>query len=239
MSGPSASACWHACERVRQGEFEPSHNGRHGSQSWVVPVHCATSLVLFAGGRGSRLGGTRKALVSVGGRTILERTLEALGPLATSGWRWSRTRACPRWTVWSWSSTRNRIAGPLPALAHGLRLATGDVCLLVASDMPFVSREAFAYLLRLQASTGARAVVPFVDGFIESMHSVVARLAMIEAIERAQASGERRLFKVLEMLQPRLVNAEELRAIDPELLTLFNVNTPEDLAQAEAQARLA
>jgi molybdenum cofactor guanylyltransferase len=194
---------------------------------------------VFAGGRGSRLGGVRKALASVGGRTILERTLEALGPLADEWLALVQDAGLPTMDGVVLVVDPQPYAGPLPALGHGLRVATGDVCLLVASDMPFVSREAFAYLLRLQTSTGARAVVPFVDGFIESMHSVVARLAMIEAIERAQASGERRLFKVLEMLQPRLVHAEELRAVDPDLLTLFNVNTPEDLARAETLARLA
>ena len=197
----------------------------------------ATSLILLAGGRGSRLGGTRKALVSIGGRTILERSLAALGPLADERLALVEDAA-------DWPPTNGLelvvdprpYAGPLPALAHGLRVATGDVCMLLASDMPFVSREVFAYLLRLQASTGGKAVVPFVDGFIESMHSVVTRLALIEAIDRAEASGERRLFKVLEMLQPRMVDAEELRAIDPELRTLFNINTPEDLAEAERLA---
>jgi molybdenum cofactor guanylyltransferase len=194
---------------------------------------------VFAGGRGSRLGGTRKALLSVGGRTILERTLEALGPLADERLALVQDERFPAIDDLKLVVDPQPYAGPLPALAHGLRAATGEVCLLVASDMPFISREAFAYLLRLQASTGASAVVPLVEGFIESMHSVVARLATIEAIDRAQASGERRLFKVLELLQPRLVSSEELRAIDPELRTLFNVNTPGDLTQAEALAGLA
>jgi molybdopterin-guanine dinucleotide biosynthesis protein A len=39
-------------------------------------------LLIFAGGRASRFGGVRKALLSVGGQTILERVLAALRPLA-------------------------------------------------------------------------------------------------------------------------------------------------------------
>jgi molybdopterin-guanine dinucleotide biosynthesis protein A len=191
---------------------------------------------VFAGGRGSRLGGTRKALLSVGGRTILERTLDALGPLADEWLALVQEDGLPAIDGLRLVVDPEPYAGPLPALARGLRVASGEVCLLVASDMPFVSREVFSHLRRLQASSGVEAVVPFVDGFIESMHAVVARLAMIEAIDRAQASGERRLFKVLEALQPRLVSAEELRAIDPELRTLFNINTPEDLAEAERLA---
>jgi hypothetical protein len=39
---------------------------------------------------------------------------------------------------------------------------------------------------------------------------------------------------VLERLDPRTVDEAELRAVDPELHTLFNVNTPEDQAARRA-----
>jgi GTP:adenosylcobinamide-phosphate guanylyltransferase len=38
---------------------------------------------------------------------------------------------------------------------------------------------------------------------------------------------------VLEPLDPRILDAEALRKINPDLLTLFNVNTPQDVARAE------
>ncbi len=193
--------------------------------------------MIFAGGRATRLGGARKALLPVGGRSIIERLLDAIGPLAdehlalvddpsalpplTAAGRVVRVIADPA-----------PHAGPLPALAHGLREATGDVALLVAADMPFVSRDAFAHLLRLQRETKAAVVVPFVDGYIESMHAVVDRARCLVAADRGREAGERRVFRVLETLDPRLVDEAELRVVDPDLLTLFNVNTPEDLDRA-------
>src|SRR6185503_11298503 len=39
------------------------------------------SALIFAGGRASRLGGVNKALLEVGGSTIVARLLAALGPL--------------------------------------------------------------------------------------------------------------------------------------------------------------
>ncbi len=124
-------------------------------------------------------------------------------------------------------------AGVLPAMLHGLRSASGAVCMLVAGDMPFVNRAAFEYLLRLQQEEGARVVVPRVDGFLQPMHCVVQRQVALAAIDAALRTGEQRLFRVLEALDPRIVDEAELRQADPELLTLFNVNTPEDLATAE------
>jgi molybdopterin-guanine dinucleotide biosynthesis protein A len=55
----------------------------------------------------------------------------------------------------------------------------------------------------------------------------------MDAIETALGRGEQRLFRVLESLGPRIVEAAELREADPELRTLFNVNTAEDVARAE------
>ena len=107
--------------------------------------------------------------------------------------------------------------------------------MIVAGDMPFVSRAAFEFLLRQQAQV----VVPFVDGHIESMHAVVARQPVLEALLAAQEAGEQRLFKVFQTLEPRLVSADELRTLDPTLLTLFNVNSPADLARAEAISQSA
>lgn len=192
------------------------------------------SLLIFAGGRGSRLGGVRKATLRVGGQTLLERVFAALGPLADECLALVHDDdEWPSIEGLTLVADPEPYAGPLVALAHGLRAASGAVCLLVASDMPFVSRDAFAYLLRLQLAEDRQAVVPFVDGHIESMHAVVQRDVLLEAISRAQAIGEHRLFKVLESLDARLVTAAELQTVDPGLRTLFNVNTPADLAQAE------
>ncbi|HTD79412.1 MAG TPA: NTP transferase domain-containing protein, partial [Chloroflexota bacterium] len=41
----------------------------------------STAALIFAGGRATRLGGVNKALLEVGGATIVDRILAALGPL--------------------------------------------------------------------------------------------------------------------------------------------------------------
>jgi molybdopterin-guanine dinucleotide biosynthesis protein A len=191
------------------------------------------SLLIMAGGRGTRLGGARKALVTVGGRTILERILDQLGPLADERLALVQDAGLPEVEGLRVVVDERPYAGPLPAMAHGLPVASGDVCLLVAGDMPFVSHAAFAYLLQLQADEAAAVVVPYIDGHIESMHAVFRRRDLLDALETAQREGEQRLFKVFEWLKPRLVEEAELRGLDPDLRSLFNVNSPEELALAE------
>jgi molybdenum cofactor guanylyltransferase len=192
----------------------------------------AVTLLVLAGGRGSRLGGVRKPLVEVGGRPMLRRVLDELGPLAAE----QMVLADQPLVV---DGARVLVdaevhAGVLPALEHGLSQASGEVCLIVAGDMPFVSGRAFAYLLELLDDLDE--VVPRVDGILQPMHAVIRREPLLEAIRAAQASGEARLFRVLETLKRREVSEAELRRIDPDLRTLFNVNTPEDLAAATRPA---
>ena len=194
------------------------------------------SLLIMAGGRGSRLGGVRKPLVQVGGRTILQRILDQLGPLADERLALVHDEELEAPDGLRMVVDVREYAGPLPAAAHALTSVNGDLCILVAGDMPFVSREVFRYMLQLQAREAARVVVPLVDGHIESMHAVFRRQDLSDALKTAQREGEQRLFKVFESLDPRIVEEAELRSFDPELHTLFNVNSPEDLALAEELA---
>ena len=199
-------------------------------------IESSRSLLILAGGRATRLGGVRKTLLRVGGKPILERIIDQLGPLASERLALVHDPEVAAVPGLQLIVDPEEYAGPMPALAHGLPHATGDTCLLVAGDMPFVSHAAFSYMLRLQQALDAAVVVPFVDGHIESMHAVFKRVQLLEAILTAQQSGEQRLFKVFESLDARLVEEAELRSIDPDLLTLFNVNSPDELARAEAIA---
>jgi molybdopterin-guanine dinucleotide biosynthesis protein A len=192
-----------------------------------------TSLLIMAGGRATRLGGVRKTMVHVGGRPILARILEQLGPLADERLALVHDADVPGLEGLRLLVDAQEYAGPLPAAAHGLAAATGDVVLLVAGDMPFAATAVFRYMLRLQQQHNVAVVVPYIDGHIESMHAVLRRGDLLDAVIKAQRDGEQRLFKVFESLGPRLIEEVELRAIDPDLNTLFNVNSAEDLARAE------
>ena len=194
---------------------------------------CRRSLLIVAGGRATRLGGARKALIEIGGRSILARVLDALGPLADESLALVQDSGTPAFAGLTVLVDPAPHAGVLPALLHGLQNASGDACMIVAGDMPFVQRSAFAYLLQVQREERASVVIPRVGGFLQPMHCVVDRRVAQEAIAAALASGEQRLFRVLEPLTPRVVKETELRQVDPELLTIFNVNDPDDVAMAE------
>lgn len=177
-----------------------------------------------------------KALLDVGGKPIIARVLHALGPLARE--RVLLTNDATLHTLEDVRLVYDALphAGVLPALASGLAEASGDVCLAVACDMPFVSRRLFEQLLDLQSSTGADVVIPRMLGLLEPMHAVYRTRTVRHAIEKALERGERRMVSYFQDVQVRQVDELEWRSSDPRGLAFFNVNTPEDLAEARRVA---
>lgn len=102
-----------------------------------------TPAVVLAGGTSARLGGVDKTRLQLDGVALLDRVLGALdGPVVVVG----EPRATAREVVF----TREVPAGggPLAALAAGLALVPDGPVLLLAADLPFLTPEAVAVLVR-------------------------------------------------------------------------------------------
>jgi molybdopterin-guanine dinucleotide biosynthesis protein A len=196
------------------------------------------SLIVFAGGRATRLGGVNKALLAVGGRTIIQRILDEVGPLADERLILTNDAALSGLSGVRLIHDPEPHAGVLTALANGLANATGDLCLTVACDMPFVSRSIFEYLLRLQEEDDADVVIPHGGETLEPMHAVYRHAQVEAAIRAALARGERRMISYFAAVRVREVPSSELKALDPTGRAFFNVNTPADLAEAQRLATM-
>lgn len=209
------------------------------------------ALILFAGGRATRLGGVNKGLLEVGGRPIVARILDEIGPLVTDRVALAVALASDPAlandpALADLPSLRLVLdpqphAGVLPALANGLAAATADVCLAVAFDMPFASRAVFERLLALQVEHDADVVLPRAGGHLEPMHAVYRRQPVLRAIRSALARGEQRMVAYFSAVRVVEVPAEpDLRGLGPAGLSgvspFFNVNTPDDLAEARRLA---
>lgn len=196
----------------------------------------STTALIFAGGRATRLGGVNKALLDVGGSTIVERILATLSPLADERVLLTNDSALADIGGVRLVYDPQPHAGVLAALAAGLTSSTGDVCLAVACDMPFVSRRLFEHLLELHRTTQADVVIPRTAGFLEPMHAVYRRQTVLQAIQAALARGEQRMISYFGDVRVREVAEDEWKALEPTGSAFFNVNTPEDLDQARRLA---
>ncbi|MFF0724387.1 molybdenum cofactor guanylyltransferase [Streptomyces sp. NPDC004134] len=112
--------------------------------------------MVLAGGRARRLGGADKPMVSVGGMSLLDRSIEAC-----TGAGKTIVVGPHRATVHQVHHVRERPphAGPLAALAAGVRWVRAPFVVVLAADLPFVRPEAVAELLRQAAGSAIEGAV--------------------------------------------------------------------------------
>lgn len=130
-----------------------------------------------------------------------------------------------RFVADSWPGT-----GTLGGIATGLQQVAGWA-LVVACDLPLVSPQVCALLLQRAAEGGWDAVVPRIGGYPEPLHALYHRRCLPAIVARL-AQGERRVVSFMADVRTCFVEGEALRAVDPDLRSFFNANTPEEWQRA-------
>ena len=193
------------------------------------------SSVILAGGAGRRIG-YQKAFLEFFGVTMIERTVEVVGEVADEVVVVARDadqaerlrEVVPEARV---VADPVRGFGPVAGLAAGMEAAGSELALAVGCDLPFLNPRVMELLFDL--AEGHDAAVPIREGgLIEPLHAVYRTGPMARACSEALAAGERRIRAPLGGLSVRNVPVELFRPQDPELLSLYNLNTEEDLAEA-------
>jgi molybdopterin-guanine dinucleotide biosynthesis protein A len=113
---------------------------------------------------------------------------------------------------------------PIAGIKHALERAGGPI-LVCAADMPFVRADVLGPLAG-ELQPGLKAAAAFCEGRLEPLLAAYAPEAL-EVI--AGAAIDEPLRRIVESLMPVLVD------VDPDVV--FNVNTPDDLAEAERRLR--
>ncbi len=191
----------------------------------------AVSGIVLAGGEGKRLGAD-KALLDFGGKTLLEITFERLGEVTAD-----IVIACGQGTRPGWPDIaaptvldRSQGRGPLAGLDAGLRAIANDAAVVVACDMPFLNPALLRHMAaRLETHA---AVVPMIDGRYHALHAVYSQRCLPLAEDLLLQGGSMR--DLLATVDTGVVPEAEVLAIDPECLSCFNLNSPEDLERARA-----
>ncbi len=192
---------------------------------------------IIAGGAASRLGGRDKSLLPVGNRSILDRQLAVRGSLtdrllivANEPDRFA-DRGVP--VVGDLVPGTAALGGIYTALST----ATTDAVLVVACDMPFLTRRFLDHLVR--TADGYDLTIPRSADGLQPMCAVYSR-ACLEPIRARIAASSLRIQDLGAEVRTREIGPEELAAFDPDGLLFFNVNTPADYQRAlEIAARQA
>jgi molybdenum cofactor guanylyltransferase len=180
---------------------------------------------VLAGGSGTRLGRGSKAAALLAGRPLVAYPVDALAQACERVAIVCKTDTVlpelPEVERWDEPDSPRH---PLTGIVHALETAQAPV-LVCAADMPFVTADACRTLLG--AAESSPVVAATASGVLQPTFALYAPAAL----DRLRAApGDAPLTRTVEALDPTRV------ALPPGLVR--SVNTPEELAEAEAEALL-
>ena len=125
--------------------------------------------------------------------------------------------------------------GPLGGLVPGLRETRADAVFATSCDVPFLAPSLVEFLF---GRLGEHAVaVAEAEGFTHPLCAVY-RTDVRPRLEALLAAGRLRPVFLYDEVATLRVGEDELRSVDPDLLSLANLNTPDAYEAALARAGL-
>jgi len=185
--------------------------------------------IILAGGKSHRLG-RNKALLELGGRSLLARAGAKVQPL------------CREVIVVGSPSRTDQLGGmryvadiypghgALGGIHAGLRAACTEYSVVVACDMPFLNRDLLRYMIGEVG--GYDVVIPRLNGLTEPLHALYSRNCL-GPIERLLARRGGRIISFFPQVRVRYIEEAEVDRLDPQHLSIFNINTAEDWRRAQ------
>ncbi|MFN7595597.1 MAG: molybdenum cofactor guanylyltransferase MobA [Cereibacter sp.] len=185
--------------------------------------------VILAGGTGRRMGGTDKAALLLGAQPLLARVIARIGPqvdrLAVSA-NGDPARLAPyRLPVLPDALPQGPLSGVLAALDWAAPQGATAV-VSVAVDTPFFPGDLVPQLLLAAEHSPSGAAVVDSGGRVHPAFALWP-VALRCDLRAALARGEAKVMAFAQRHQAALARFSDDRAF-------FNINTPEDLAAAEA-----
>lgn len=120
--------------------------------------------------------------------------------------------------------------GPVAGIYYGLRATAGDPSFVTSCDSAFLNVDLIAHLL--SEIPGHDVVVPHWQGRYQPLHAVYRR-SVSPLLAEQLARGELRPVYLFDRVRTRRIDEEEIRRFDPDGASFFNMNTPEDYAEAQ------
>ena len=196
------------------------------------------TICIQAGGQSRRMG-QNKALLPFAGVPLIQRIVERIRPIAAEILIISDERG--RYKFLNLPILPDQIPGQgaLGGLYTALFAASQPYVASIACDMPFVSPGLLRAEIELLENSRLDVAIPQTPQGLEPLHAVYRKATCLPAVEDAIRREQRRLVSWFDQVEIRVLTAEETTLHDPLQRAFININTPEDLALAEALAKQA
>jgi molybdopterin-guanine dinucleotide biosynthesis protein A/molybdopterin converting factor small subunit len=191
------------------------------------PIPDATAVVL-AGGKSSRMG-RPKSLLLFDGEPLITHIVRALKQMFAE----MVIVAAPEQELPDLPAilVRDEVAyqGPVGGIYYGLNAANGEFCFVTSCDVPFLNA---ALISRLMAQIlNYDVAVPYWEDRFQPLHAVYRR-SVLPLLKEQLNRGELRPVYLFDKVKTLKINESEIRSFDPEGLSFFNMNTPDDYERA-------
>ena len=197
------------------------------------------SAIIVAGGISKRFG-QDKGVVTLAGKPLIHHMLDKLNTIVdeiiiivnSEEQKKTLTQAMHKKTrvMVDKVNVHTSLAGALT----GFEAVQNEYTLLLPCDTPFISPEILNFLLEVCANRSA-AIPRWPNGNIEPLHAAYHAQTAAEAASAAMENGKLDMRSMIQgMRNVRYISTIVLQQFNPKLTTFFNINTLNDLRQAEA-----
>jgi molybdenum cofactor guanylyltransferase len=195
------------------------------------PGRPACSCIILAGGRSTRMG-SNKALLPLPGKehlTFVEHLFSTLTPLCAETILVARDAAdAANYVLPGVHVITDKMPdqGPLMGLYSGLSAIHAQRALVVAVDMPFIRPALVTFLLSQPRSNSL--LVPVVNNIPQVLLALYPR-TILPLVEQLLQQGRHDPRSLLDTAPVQYIPEDHLRALDSDLRSFININTPQEL----------
>ncbi len=172
--------------------------------------------------------GMNKAFLKVGKKTILNRLLDTLQEIFDEIVLVTRQpekySGYPVNIVSDIYEDRSSLTGVHAGLYH----AKNEFSFVAPCDAPFLQAELLRLLIN-SIKPDIDVVIPYYNGYYEPLCAVYSKRCIPE-IETLLANKNYRIYSFFESVNIKKITIEQIKMTDPEMLSFFNINTPDTLA---------
>jgi molybdopterin-guanine dinucleotide biosynthesis protein A len=191
--------------------------------------------IILAGGESSRIGSDQdKAILKLNGKRLIDIVISKLKHIVEDNiiivGPPEKHPSCKQ-VVPDLFNQKGLMVG----LYSGLKASTSQYNLVVGCDMPFLKVELLQYIEEKIDSNDI--IIPrYAKSYIEPLCAIYSK-DCLEIMKRNIEAGILSIRKVFPYLKVKYIEEKEIKSVDPELNSFFNINYKEDFIRAEELIR--
>lgn len=191
--------------------------------------------IILAGGKSSRIGSDQdKAMLKLNGKRLIDIVISKLkhivgGNIIIVGP--PEKHPSSKQVVPDLFNQKGLMVG----LYSGLQASASQYNLVVGCDMPFLKVELLQYM-RGKIDSNHIIIPRYAKSYIEPLCAIYSK-DCLEVMKRNIEAGILSIRRIFPYLKVKYIEEEEIKRVDPDFNSFFNINYKEDLIRAEELIR--